>query len=97
MCVGEALALDPKEQAVVRAEWSARMDEARVALDLAKDFARAGRTWVELDEKGRVVERSGPAETRPAKKPAAKKPAVAKKPASGAKAKTGKSKVRAAG
>ena len=89
--------LDPKEQAVVRAEWSARMDEARAELDLAKDFARAGRTWVELDEKGRVVERSRPAETRAAKKPAAKKSAAAKKPASGAKATTGKSKVRAAG
>ncbi|MBI2709811.1 MAG: hypothetical protein HYX34_08955 [Actinobacteria bacterium] len=89
--------LDPKEQAVVRAEWSARMDEARAELDLAEDFARAGRTWVELDERGRIVERSGPAESRAAKKPAATKPAVAKRPASGATAKTGKSKVRAAG
>ena len=49
--------LNPKEQAVVRAEWSARIDEARAALDLARDFARAGRTWVELDDKGKVVER----------------------------------------
>ncbi|HVF75999.1 MAG TPA: hypothetical protein VM938_13225 [Acidimicrobiales bacterium] len=77
--------LDPKEQAVVRAEWSARIDEARAGLDLAEDFARAGRTWVELDEKGSVVERSGPAEPR-----------AVKKPASGPTAKTGKSKVRAA-
>jgi hypothetical protein len=89
--------LDPKEQAVVRAEWSARMDEARAELDLADDFASAGRTWVELDEKGRVVERDGRAKTRAAKKPAAKKSAAAKKPASGSKARTGKSKVRAAG
>ena len=89
--------LDPKEQAVVRAEWSARMDDARAELDLAKDFARAGRTWVELDEKGRVVERGGPAESRAAKKPAARKSAAAKKAASGAKATTGKSRVRAAG
>jgi hypothetical protein len=89
--------LDPKEQAVVRAEWSARMDEARAELDLAKDFAPAGRTWVELDEKGCVVERGGRAETRAAKKPAAKKAAAPKKPASGAKAKTGKSRTRTAG
>src|SRR4051812_42748771 len=76
--------LDPKEQAVVRAEWSVRMDEARTELDLAKDFARAGRTWVELDDKGRVVEGGGRAGTRAAKEaageqPAGKKPAAAKK------------------
>jgi hypothetical protein len=58
--------LGPKEQAVVRAEWSARMDEARAALDLAEDFARAGRSWVELDARGRVVERGGPAPSRAA-------------------------------
>lgn len=89
--------LDPKEQAVVRAEWSARMDESRTGLDLAQDFARAERTWVELDEKGRVVERGGPARSRTAKKPAGKKAAAAKKSAGGAQAKTGKSRVRAAG
>jgi hypothetical protein len=49
--------LDPKEQAIVRAEWAERMDQARAELDLARDFAIAGRTWVELDDKGRVVER----------------------------------------
>jgi ParD-like antitoxin of type II ParDE toxin-antitoxin system len=89
--------LDPKEQAVVRAEWSVRMDAARAELDLAKDFARAGRTWVELDDKGRVVERGGRAETRAPKKPAGKKPAAAKKSPSGVKANTGKTKARAAG
>src|SRR5690606_36478097 len=51
--------LDPKEQAVVRAEWSARMEAARDELDLAEDFTRAGRSWVELDEEGAVVERDG--------------------------------------
>jgi hypothetical protein len=70
--------LDPKEQAVVRAEWSVRMEEARAALDLAEDFAGAGRTWVELDDKGRVVERGGRAETRAAKKAAARKPGTRK-------------------
>lgn len=49
--------LSPKEQAVVRAEWSTRMTELRSALDLAKDFAAAGRTWVELADDGSVVER----------------------------------------
>ena len=92
--------LNPKEQAVVRAEWSARIDEARAALDLAKDFARAGRTWAELDDKGRVVER-GRTETR-VKKPAAKKRATTKKSAAAnrtasvARAKTKKTPVRAA-
>src|SRR3954470_18109927 len=89
--------LDPKEQAVVRAEWSARMDEARAELDLAKDFARPGRTWVELDDKGRVVESGRSAATRAAKKPAAKKSAATKNSASGATMKTGKSTVRAGG
>jgi hypothetical protein len=49
--------LSPKEQAVVRAEWSGRMDALREALDLAQQFAAAGRTWVEVDEDGAVVER----------------------------------------
>ena len=49
--------LSPKEQAVVRAEWSARMDVIRASLDLAQQFAAAGRTWVELDDDGNVVER----------------------------------------
>lgn len=88
--------LDPREQAVVRAEWSARMDEARAELDFARDFARAGRTWVELDDRGRVVERGRPAEPRAAKKPAMKKSAAARKSAGGAEAKSGKSTVRAA-
>jgi hypothetical protein len=50
--------LSAKEQAVVRAEWSARMDELRSSLDLARQFADAGRSWVELDEDGKVVERT---------------------------------------
>lgn len=49
--------LSPKEQAVVRAEWSERMDALREALDLAARFAESGRTWVELDDDGNVVER----------------------------------------
>lgn len=51
--------LDPEEQAVVRAEWTVRMDSRRAALDLAKQFASEGRTWVELDDDANVVERHG--------------------------------------
>src|SRR5688500_2712537 len=49
--------LTPKEQAIVRAEWSVRMEARRSELDLAETFADAGRTWVELDDDGTVVER----------------------------------------
>jgi hypothetical protein len=50
--------LSAKEQALVRAEWSTRMDVAREALNLAQQFEAAGRTWVELDDDGAVVTRS---------------------------------------
>lgn len=50
--------LQPEEQAVVRAEWADRLDARRRTLDLAVEFAAEGRTWVELDESGRVVERT---------------------------------------
>lgn len=96
--------LDSKEQAVVRAEWSARTDEARAALDLAADFARARRRWVELDDQGRVVERGGKAErsprTRPAKGAGAGRPGKttrAKRSATAAKTSTGKAERRTAG
>lgn len=48
--------LSAKEQAVVRAEWSARMDTRLEAVNLAEQFAATGRTWVELDDDGVVVE-----------------------------------------
>ena len=60
--------LSPKEQAVIRAEWSARMDAIRAALDLAQQFAAAGRTWVELDDDGSVVERGASTAAREATK-----------------------------
>jgi hypothetical protein len=47
--------LGAKEQAVVRAEWAARMDRLREELNLAEEFAAAARGWVELDDAGRVV------------------------------------------
>lgn len=59
-------ALTTEEQAEVRAEWSVRMDERRTALDLASTFSGAGRTWVELDGDGNVVERGAePADQPP--------------------------------
>jgi ParD-like antitoxin of type II bacterial toxin-antitoxin system len=52
--------LDPKEQAVVRAEWAERMAVYREELDLTERFAAEGRTWVELADDGRVTERDRP-------------------------------------
>lgn len=56
--------LSVKEQAVVRAEWAVRMDTLREALNLAEQFAAAGRSWVELDDAGKVVERVKAGRTR---------------------------------
>jgi len=50
--------LGPKEQAVVRAEWLERMAAYREELDLLERFQADGRSWVELDDDGRVVERN---------------------------------------
>ena len=52
-------ALSPKEQALVRAEWSIQFDERRAALNLAEEFAAQGRSWVEVDDSGAVVSRGG--------------------------------------
>ncbi len=56
-------ALTAKEQAVVRAEWAARAETRRDALDLAARFAAEGRSWVELDDEGNVVTRGETAES----------------------------------
>ena len=50
--------LSAKEQAAVRAEWAARMDDLREELNLAGEFAAAGLSWVQLDDDGGVVERT---------------------------------------
>ena len=72
--------LGPKEQAVVRAEWADRMRERRASLDLVGELTAAGRTWVELDDDGTVVERSAaPAKT---KKPMKSPTKEARRPAS---------------
>lgn len=56
-------ALTAKEQAVVRAEWAARAETRRDALDLAARFAAEGRPWVELDDEGNVVTKGESAES----------------------------------
>lgn len=49
--------VSPEIQRLVRGHWDelvrARLDQ----LDLASEFARAGRTWSELDDDGQVVTR----------------------------------------
>ena len=59
--------LTAEEQAVVRAEWSERLDARIAALDLARSSAAEGRSFVELDADGNVVRREpmgeGPAAT----------------------------------
>ena len=50
-------ALGPRDRAIVRAEWSTRMDALRRELNLAQQFVASGRSWVELDDDGNVVVR----------------------------------------
>ncbi|MGH9301567.1 MAG: TA system antitoxin ParD family protein [Acidimicrobiales bacterium] len=64
--------LDPKEQAVVRAEWAERMATYRQELDLADQFSTAGRRWVELDGHGEVVRHDDHGEVVELDRPAAK-------------------------
>ena len=57
--------LTAEEQAVVRAEWSERIDARIASLDLARSFAAEDRSFVELDDDGRVVRRSVPTDDTP--------------------------------
>ena len=57
--------LTAEEQAVVRAEWSERIDARIAALDLARSLAAEDRSFVELDDDGRVVRRSVPTDDTP--------------------------------
>jgi hypothetical protein len=52
-------ALNVREQAIVRAEWNERMSALRAGLDLAAELTATGQGWVEADDAGNVVERSG--------------------------------------
>jgi hypothetical protein len=47
--------LDPKAQAIVRAEWDARVEARRAALNLAEVFTGEGRSWVEMGPDGATV------------------------------------------
>lgn len=51
-------ALSVKEQALVRASWSARMDELGSSLRLDTEYKKAGYEYAELDAQGKVVVRS---------------------------------------
>jgi transglutaminase-like putative cysteine protease len=59
--------LSAKEQALVRTRWRERITALRDGLRLDREFAAAGRPYVELDDRGRVVRRdatSSPAKRR---------------------------------
>jgi hypothetical protein len=47
--------LDPKAQALVRAEWAERIETRREALNLAEVFTAQGRSWVERGADGKTV------------------------------------------
>lgn len=47
--------LSAEEQAIVRARWAERAAALLAELDLADEFAAQGRTYVDLDDNGRVV------------------------------------------
>jgi len=50
--------LASEQQAVVRADWSERIEDRISELDLADDFSAEGRSYSELDADGRIVRRS---------------------------------------
>ena len=49
--------LGERDQAVVRASWSEQIADSRDDLDLAAEFAQAGRSWTDADEHGDPVRR----------------------------------------
>lgn len=65
--------LDAKSQAAVRAEWDARIEARREALNLAERFAAEGRSWVEAGPDGTTVRQPAAGKKAAAKKAAAKK------------------------
>lgn len=71
--------LDPKAQATVRAEWDARIEARRAALNLAERFAAEGRSWVEAGPSGTTVRRPA----RDAAPPQRRRAAAATKDAQG--------------
>lgn len=57
--------LDPKAQATVRAEWDARIEARRAALNLAEQFTAEGRSWVEPSPDGTIVRHPAAGERPP--------------------------------
>lgn len=60
--------LPAKEQAVVRAVWSGRVDQLRAGLRLDREYDARGYRYAELDEHGEVVVRGEAPRARPRKK-----------------------------
>jgi hypothetical protein len=56
--------LTPKEQAIIRAEWTERIAERRTALNLVERFADQGRAFVELGADGKPIRRQPAARRR---------------------------------
>ncbi len=52
--------LDPKAQAVVRAEWAERVEARLASLDLPAELAAEGRSWVELAPDGTTIRHPAP-------------------------------------
>lgn len=53
--------LDSEDQAVVRAEWTDRLDEVAGGIDLASEFAATRRrTWIDIAADGAIVRREAP-------------------------------------
>ena len=54
--------LNAHEQAVVRAEWTERLEARLEVLDLGDELASEGRAYAELDDAGKVVVHRPPVE-----------------------------------
>ena len=63
--------LGERGQAVVRASWDEQMADRRESLDLAAEFAQAGRPWIAADERGGAVLRNAGTAAEAADDPAA--------------------------
>lgn len=54
--------LDVEDQAVVRAEWTTRLDAVADGIDLAAEFKASGRrTWIDIAPDGSIVRREAAA------------------------------------
>lgn len=54
--------LEAEDQAVIRAEWTNRLDAVADGIDLAAEFKATGRhTWIDIAPDGTIVRREAPA------------------------------------